>query len=150
MAQTATSLLPDGTGVVQIDGSNGVSIESGVVAVKNGGTQSEVRLYCESSNQHYAALKAPAHNDFAADVTSTLPSKTGILIGTANADAPATVSSSAEVDHVLVNDGGVLKIATVGNLGISGGGGDVVDDTSPWAVTFSRMATISILQITTL
>ena len=125
------SLTPDGTGVVQIDGSNGVSIESGVVAVKNGGTQSEVRLYCESSNQHYAALKAPAHNDFAADVTSTLPSKTGILIGTANADAPATVSSSAEVDHVLVNDGGVLKKATVGNLGISGGGGDVVDDTSP-------------------
>ena len=98
-----------------------------MIALKNGGTQSEVRLYCESSNAHYAALKAPAHSDFAGDVTSTLPSVTGTLIGTANADAPATVSSSSEVDHVLVADGNVLKKATVGNLGISGGGGSNAD-----------------------
>ena len=42
------------------------------------------------------------------------------------------MSSSAEVDHVLVADGSVLKKATVGNLGISGGGGggnaDTVDN----------------------
>ena len=36
------ALTPNGMGV-QIDGSNGVSL-SGVVSVKNGGTQSEVRL----------------------------------------------------------------------------------------------------------
>ena len=117
------SLTPDGTGVVQIDGSNGVSIESGVVSVKNGGTQSEVRLYCESSNAHYAGLKAPAHSEFSGDVTSTLPAATGILIGTANADAPATTTSSSDADHVLVNDGGVLKKITPANLGIGGGGG---------------------------
>ena len=116
------SLTPNGTGVVQIDGSNGVSIESGVVAVKNGGTQSEVRLYCESSNAHYAGLKAPAHADFAGNVTSTLPSVTGTLIGTANADAPATTTSSSDADHVLINDGGVLKKITPTNLGIGGGG----------------------------
>ena len=117
------SLTPNGTGVVQIDGSNGVSIESGVIAVKNGGTQSEVRLYCESSNAHYAGLKAPAHSEFSGDVTSTLPAATGILIGTANADAPTTTTSSSDADHVLVNDGGVLKKITPANLGIGGGGG---------------------------
>ena len=39
------------------------------------------------------------------------------IITTANADTPSTVSSASEVDHVLVNDGGVLKKSTVGNLG---------------------------------
>ena len=37
----------------------------------------------------------------------------------ANADAPATVSSSSEVDHLLVNDGGVLKKSVVANLGVA-------------------------------
>lgn len=118
------------SGTAQINGANGVSISTGVVGIKNGGTQSELRLYCESSNAHYAGLKAPAHVDFSDNVTSTLPSVTGNLIGTANADVPATVSSSAEVDHVLVNDGGVLKKSTVGNLGISGGSLTVQDEGS--------------------
>ena len=37
----------------------------------------------------------------------------------ANADAPATVSSSSEVDHLLVNDGCVLKKSVVANLGVA-------------------------------
>ena len=113
---------------VFLNASDHLETEGGVIALKNGGTQSEVRLYCESSNAHYAALKAPAHADFAGDVTSTLPSVTGTLIGTANADAPATVSSSSEVDHVLVNDGGVLKKSTVANLGVSATNADTVDN----------------------
>jgi hypothetical protein len=117
------ALTPNGTGVVQIDGSNGVSIESGVVSVKNSGTQSEMRLYCESSNAHYAGLKAPAHATFSGDVTSTLPSVTGTLVGTANADAPTTTTISSDADHVLVNDGGVMKKITPSDLGIGGGGG---------------------------
>ncbi len=117
------------TGSAQIDGSNGVSIESGLVSVKNGGSQSEVRLYCESSNAHYAALKAPAHADFAGNVTSTLPSVTGTLIGTANADAPVTTTNSSEAQHVLVSDSGQLKKITPSDLGIgSGGGGVTVQD----------------------
>tara|TARA_Y100000033_G_scaffold35030_1_gene33746 strand:+ start:40 stop:762 length:723 start_codon:yes stop_codon:yes gene_type:complete len=118
---------------VFLNASDHLETEGGVIALKNGGTRSEVRLYCESSNAHYAALKAPAHSDFAGDVTSTLPSVTGTLIGTANADAPATTTSSSDADHVLVNDGGVLKKITPANLGIGGGGGgssnaDTVDN----------------------
>ena len=115
-----------------LDASNVLETTGGVVSIKNGGTQSEVRLYCESSNAHYAALKAPAHADFAGDVTSTLPSVTGILVGTANADAPATTTSSSDADHVLINDGGVMKKITPTNLGIGSGGGggnaDTVDN----------------------
>ena len=114
---------------VFLDASDVLETTGGVVSVKNGGTQSEVRLYCESSNAHYAGLKAPAHADFAGNVTSTLPSVTGVLIGTANADAPATTTSSSDADHVLVNDNGVLKKITPSNLGIGGGGGGSNADT---------------------
>lgn len=118
-----TITLPnlDGTAVVEETG--GVTLNNGVIDLKNGGTQSEVRLYCETSNAHYAALKAPAHADFSGDVTSTLPSVTGTLIGTANADAPTTTTSSGDADHVLINDGGVLKKITPSDLGIGSGGG---------------------------
>ena len=112
---------------VFLDASDVLETTGGVVSVKNGGTQSEVRLYCESANAHYAGLKAPAHADFAGNVTSTLPSVTGTLIGTANADAPATTTSSSDADHVLVNDNGVLKKITPSNLGIGGGGGSASD-----------------------
>jgi len=60
--------------------SQDLEIGGGVLDLKNTGSQSEVRLYCESSNQHYAALKAPAHADFAGTVTLTLPNNTGTLI----------------------------------------------------------------------
>ena len=115
---------------VFLNASDHLETEGGVIALKNGGTQSEVRLYCESSNAHYAAVKAPAHADFAGNVTSTLPSVTGTLIGTANADAPATPTSSSDADHVLVNDNGVLKKITPSHLGIGGGGSnaDTVDN----------------------
>ena len=115
---------------VFLNASDHLETEGGVIALKNGGTQSEVRLYCESSNAHYAAVKAPAHADFAGNVTSTLPSVTGPLIGTANADAPATTTSSSDADHVLVNDNGVLKKITPSHLGIGGGGSnaDTVDN----------------------
>ena len=53
---------------------NGNSISSGTLNIKNSGSQSEVRLFCEVSNAHYAAIKAPAHANFSGNLTYTLPS----------------------------------------------------------------------------
>jgi hypothetical protein len=52
-------------------------ISSGTLGVKNAGTQSELQLYCEVSNAHYAAIKAPAHADFSGNLTFTMPSNYG-------------------------------------------------------------------------
>ena len=49
--------------------------------------------------------------------TITLPDATGTVLTTGNSDAGATTTSSSDVDHVLVDDGGVLKKITVANLG---------------------------------
>ena len=56
---------------------NSKFISSGILGIKNQGSQSELRLYCESSNAHYASLKAPAHADFSGNITFTLPSGYG-------------------------------------------------------------------------
>jgi hypothetical protein len=65
-------------GVKQIEtSSTGAIISGGVLDIKNTGAQSELRLYCESSNAHYASLKAPAHADFSGNLTYTLPSGYG-------------------------------------------------------------------------
>ena len=58
---------------------NGVAISQGAIAIKNGGTQSYVDFYCESSNAHYTRLQAAAHSAYSGNVTATLPVTTGTL-----------------------------------------------------------------------
>ena len=72
-------LTPKGTGQVVLDGN--VGIESGLIDLKNSGSVSSIRFYCESSNAHYAAINAPAHSDFSGNVTLTLPVTTSTLVG---------------------------------------------------------------------
>ena len=80
------TLTPNGTGVVRIDGSNGIDMQSGAISIKNSGAQSYVRFYCESSNAHYAQLQAPAHADFSGNTTLTLPATTDTIVGRATTD----------------------------------------------------------------
>ena len=53
----ATSLTTTGT----ITAGGNVAISTGVIDLKNGGSQSVVKFYCEDNNAHYAEIKAPAH-----------------------------------------------------------------------------------------
>ena len=77
------TLTPNGTGVVRIDGTNGIDMQSGAISIKNSGAQSYVRFYCESSNAHYAQLQAPAHADFSGNITLTLPATADTIAGLA-------------------------------------------------------------------
>ena len=63
-----------------------LTVNGGVIELKNTGAQSELRMYCEVSNAHYAALKAPAHSDFAGNTTLTLPATTDTIVGRATTD----------------------------------------------------------------
>tara|TARA_B100000579_G_C22824504_1_gene852394 strand:- start:192 stop:1481 length:1290 start_codon:yes stop_codon:yes gene_type:complete len=53
----------------------------------------------------------------------TFPDVSGTVVTTGNADVGATTTSSSDADHVLIDDGGVLKKITPANLGIGSGGG---------------------------
>jgi hypothetical protein len=58
---------------------NGLVLSQGAISLKNGGTQSYIDFYCESSNAHYARLQAPAHSSFGGNITATLPATTGTI-----------------------------------------------------------------------
>ena len=78
------ALTPNGTGVVRIDGN--VDIQTGEIVLKNGGSVSNIKFYCESSNAHYTQLQSAAHSAYSGNVTLTLPVSTDTLIGRATTD----------------------------------------------------------------
>ena len=71
---------------VKIAGNDRIELSTGLISIKNDGAQSQVRLYCESSNAHYVALQAPAHADFSGNHIVTLPNTTQTLVGRTSTD----------------------------------------------------------------
>jgi len=87
-----------------------LTVEGGVIEVKNTGSQSQVRMYCESSNAHYAALQAPAHSDFSGNTTLTLPATTDTIAGIA--------ATQSFTNKTITNANNTVGLAT---LDIDGG-----------------------------
>ena len=127
-------------------------ISSGILGIKNTGSQSELRLYCESNNAHYASIKAPAHADFSGDITFTLPSGYGsngqVLQSNGSGGtswvAQTTAYTNSSVDSHLntssASSGQILSwngsdYAWVADQTGGGGGGsgisNLVEDTTP-------------------
>jgi len=73
------ALTPNGTGVVRLDGN--VDIQTGLIDLKNGGTVSKIKFYCESSNAHAQTLQSAPHSA-ASSAVLVLPTASGTLIGT--------------------------------------------------------------------
>ena len=66
---------------------NGINTGTGFVGIKNGGSQSELRLYCEYQNAHYLALQAPAHGVFGSgNKTLTFPALNDTLVSRTSTD----------------------------------------------------------------
>ncbi len=103
------AITPNGAGVVRIDGN--VDISTGAIDLKNGGTQSYIRFYCESSNAHYAQLQAPAHSAFGGNITLTMPATTGTIAltsqiptsGISNGNVATFTSGVADDDFLRVS-----------------------------------------------
>ncbi len=105
----ATSLTTTGT----ITAGGNVAISTGVIDLKNGGSQSVVKFYCESSNAHYAEIKAPAHGLFSGNVTLTLPATTDTIAGIA---ATQTFTNKTLTSPKINEDVAVTSTATELNI----------------------------------
>ena len=110
---TITVGLPSATQITTSLGvgggsTNGVQISQGAIAIKNGGTQSYIDFYCESSNAHYARLQSAAHSAYSGNITLTLPASTATLAltsdditGTAAVATSVTVSANNSTDETI-------------------------------------------------
>ena len=119
-ADTAVISIPTGGTNVDFVGSidvANVGISTGVIDLKNGGSQSVVKFYCESSNAHYAQIQAPAHGSFSGNVTLTLPATTDTIAGIA---ATQTFTNKTLTSPKINEDVAVTTTATEINL-IDGG-----------------------------
>tara|TARA_B100000035_G_scaffold79025_1_gene66072 strand:+ start:2328 stop:5177 length:2850 start_codon:yes stop_codon:yes gene_type:complete len=118
------ALTPNGTGVVQIDGSSGVDIQSGSISIKNSGAQSYVRFYCETSNAHYTQLQSAAHSDYSGNVTLTLPPTTDTLVGKATTD---TLTNKTLTTPIIaeIDSGGDLTLDATTDIILDADGGDI-------------------------
>jgi len=121
-----------------------LTVEGGVIALKNTGAQSELRLYCESSNAHYAALKAPAHADFSGNTALTLPATTDTIVARATTDTLTNKSIDSDNNTItnIVNadikssaaiaDSKLATISTAGKVALTAleidGGSDIGAD----------------------
>jgi len=72
---------------------------TGVVDFKNDNTQvSEVRLYCESNNSHFVAIKSANHANLSisGNVTLTLPAETGTIALTSDIPNTSTLATTGK------------------------------------------------------
>ena len=101
-------LTPKGSGQVLIDGN--VGIETGVIDLKNGGAQSNIKLYCESGNAHYVQITAPAHSDFSGNVSIVLPTTAGTLALTSQLPTSGISSGNVATFGSGVADDDFLRV----------------------------------------
>jgi hypothetical protein len=113
------TLIPNGSGVVRIDGTSGIDMESGSISVKNSGSVSNIKLYCESSNSHYTQLQSAAHASYSGNVTLTLPATTGTLVGTGDTGSVSNTMLAGSIANAKLANSALT--VTAGD-GLSGGG----------------------------
>ena len=116
------ALTPNGSGVVRIDGN--VDIQTGEIVLKNGGSVSNIKFYCESSNAHYTQLQSAAHSAYGGNVTLTLPAATDTLVGKATTD---TLTNKTLTTPVIaeIDSGGDLTLDATTDVILDAGGGDI-------------------------
>ena len=105
-------ITPKGSGQVLLDGN--VGVESGLIDLKNSGSRSQIKFYCESGNAHAQTLQAAPHSESASN-TLTLPS-TGGDVDLVSTASTATLTNKTLTSPKINEDVAVTATATEINL----------------------------------
>ena len=135
-ADTSITADTDDTIHFKIGGNDRITFTTGIIDLKNDGSQSQLRLYCESSNAHYVAVQAPAHADFSGNHTITLPNATATLATTTLAETLTNKTLTAPT----INGGTIAELSSLTFEGSTANSFEtafaVVDPTADRTITF--------------
>jgi hypothetical protein len=98
-------------------------LTGGEIDLKNAGSVSNIKFYCESSNAHYAMLQSAAHSAYSGNVTLTLPASTDTLVGKATTDTLTNKTLTTPTIDTI--NAGTFLIDASGDINLDAGGGDV-------------------------
>ena len=113
-ADTSITADTDDTINIKFGGNDRIDLSTGLISIKNDGSQSQLRLYCESSNAHYVALQAPAHADFSGNHIVTLPNTAQTLVGRTSTDTLTNKTLTSPDINTPDIDGGTIDGAVIG------------------------------------
>ena len=125
-ADTSITASSDDQIDFRLGGNDRITFTTGLIDLKNDGAQSAIRMYCESSNAHYAALTAPAHSDFSGNITITLPADTTTLVGT---DNTATLTNKTLTSPTIATPAITGNTTTTGSFIFEGSTADSFETT---------------------
>ena len=108
-----------------------VDIASGEIGLKNSGSVSNIKFYCEVSNAHYTALQSSPHSAYSGNVTLTLPPATDTLVGRATTDTLTNKTLTSPTvnggTHTSFTSTGIDDNATSTSVTVSSGGKVTID-----------------------
>jgi len=101
-ADTSITASTDDQIDIRIGGTDLITLTTGLIDVKNSGTASAIRLYCESSNAHYVQLQSGAHSGYGGNVSVTLPTIAGTIALSSNVLTPSSDTQTATSGNMNV------------------------------------------------
>ena len=99
---------------IKIGGNDRITLQSGIIDLKNDGSESQLKLYCESSNAHAQTVQGAPHSESASN-TLTLPS-TGGDARLVSTTSTATLTNKTLTSPKINEDVAVTATATEINL----------------------------------
>ena len=107
---------------IKIGGNDRITLQSGIIELKNDGAESQFKLYCEVSNAHYTQIQASPHANYGGgSVTVVVPAVAGTLAlkptttnatGDGSTVAFTLTNINNDVDSIMVFLNGVLQRPT--------------------------------------
>ena len=115
-ADADTSITADTDDQIDIKfgGNDRITLSSGIIDLKNDGAQSQLRLYCESSNAHYVGLQAPAHSVFSGNITVTLPNVSSTIQGASSETITSAGAVNVDTEVTLLDSTAGAMTITMG------------------------------------
>jgi len=121
-ADTSITVDTDDQIDIKIGGNDRITLQSGIIDLKNDGSESQIKLYCQVGNAHYTQIQASPHANYGGgNVTVVVPAVAGTLAlkpttttatGDGSTQTVTLTNINNDVDSVMVFLNGLLQRPT--------------------------------------